>query len=86
MNHSITKIRKNELHSSGGVRDGKLSGPGWEEIGTGVFIPEEDACQYAMESIIHGTERERQEFTEWFYSGNYVKTGDAQSENNPEAG
>lgn len=46
---------------------------GYSEIGTGVFVPEEDAYGYAMERISHGTDEEKKEFVEWFYSGNWVK-------------
>lgn len=46
---------------------------GWTEISTGVFIPEEDAFNRALEMISLGTEGEKKEFVEWFYSGNWVK-------------
>jgi len=46
---------------------------GYEEITTGIFIPEKDAYDYAMERISHGTDEEKQEFVEWFYSGNWIK-------------
>lgn len=50
----------------------KLRGPGYSEIGTGVFVPEEDAYDYAMERISLDEEL-KQEFVEWFYSGNWIK-------------
>lgn len=53
----------------------KLDGPGYSEIGTGVFVPEEDAYDYAMERLSLGTDEEKKEFVEWFYSGNWVKEG-----------
>lgn len=55
----------------------KLNGPGYLEIGTGDFVPEEDAFDYALERCLHGTEEDKREFKEmlieWFYSGNWVK-------------
>ncbi|WP_301888321.1 hypothetical protein [Bacteroides caecimuris] len=41
---------------------------GYEEIGTGIFVPEEDAFEYALE-MISINENLKQEFLEWFYSG-----------------
>ena len=46
---------------------------GYSEVGTGVFVPEEEAFEYAMERVSLGTDKEKQEFVEWFYSGNWVK-------------
>ena len=47
------------------------------EIGTGNFVPEDDAFDYALERCLHGTEEGKREFKEmlieWFYSGNWVK-------------
>lgn len=51
----------------------KLNEPGYENIGTGVFIPKEDAYEYALERIRCGAEDEKQEFVEWFYSGNWLE-------------
>lgn len=51
----------------------KLHGPGRMEMGTGNFVPEEDAFDHALERISHGTEKEKQEFVEWFYSGDWIK-------------
>lgn len=48
---------------------------GYEEFGTGVFVREKDAYRYALERISHGTDEEKQEFVEWFYSGNWIKEG-----------
>lgn len=54
----------------------KVNNPaGYSEIGTGVFVPEEDAYDYAMERLYLGTDEEKKEFVEWFYSGNWVKEG-----------
>ena len=50
----------------------KLNGHGYEEMGTGIFVPEEDAYQYAMERIALDEDLQR-EFVEWFYSGNWIK-------------
>lgn len=47
----------------------RLKGPGYEEIGTGIFVPEERAYDYALERIASDDEL-KQEFLEWFYSGN----------------
>ena len=49
----------------------KLNGTGYEEIQTGIFVPEEDAYNYAMERISQD-EEEKKEFVEWFYSGNFI--------------
>ena len=51
----------------------KLNGSGYLEIGTGNFVPEEDAFNYALERCINGTDKFKQEFVDWFYSGNWVK-------------
>lgn len=61
----------NEFNVPDEVKE-KLNGPGYKEIGTGVFVPEEDAYRYAMERISQD-ENLKQEFVEWFYSGNWVK-------------
>lgn len=55
----------------------RLKGPGYSEICTGNFVPEEDAYDYALERCLHGTEENKREFEEmlikWFYSGNWIK-------------
>lgn len=51
----------------------KLNGPGYSEIGTGNFVPEEDAFDYALERLLDSTEDFKREFVEWFYSGSWVK-------------
>ncbi|MCI9135440.1 MAG: hypothetical protein HFI31_14845 [Lachnospiraceae bacterium] len=56
---------------SGLIRE-ELQGPGYEEIGTGLFVPEKDAYSYALE-VLSYYEKERKEFVEWFYSGNWIK-------------
>ena len=63
-----------------GVRRGACPDPepegagdgGWIEMGTGLFIPQEDAFDYAVEKLLCATEEEKREFVEFFYSGNYI--------------
>lgn len=50
----------------------KLMAPGYREIGTSVFVPEEDAYDYALERISQDEDLKK-EFVEWFYSGNWVR-------------
>lgn len=50
----------------------KLNGSGYAEIGTGIFVSEEDAYGYALERISLDEEL-KQEFVEWFYSGNWIE-------------
>lgn len=49
----------------------KLNGAGYKGIATGIFVPEEDAYEYALERISQDEEL-KQEFVEWFYSGNWI--------------
>lgn len=63
----------------------KLNSEGYREIGTGIFVPKEDAFHYALEHCIEttmfGTNVQEiqwnQEFkemlVEWFYSGHWIK-------------
>lgn len=62
----------------------KLSGAGYREIGTEVFVPEESAFDYAIERCvtvpfmvigIEWTQEFKEMLVEWFYSGNWVKEG-----------
>lgn len=50
---------------------------GYHELGTGVFVSENDAYEYALECCLNGKEEEQKEFekflVEWFYSGNWIK-------------
>lgn len=50
---------------------------GYREMKSGLFVPEEDAYDYALVHSINGTEEEQMEFkkmlVEWFYSGNWVR-------------
>lgn len=51
----------------------KLNGKGFHEVGTGTFVPESEAYEYALERCLNGTEKDIKEFkemlVEWFYSG-----------------
>ena len=54
----------------------QLIGPGYKEIGTEIFVPEEDAYDYAMERISTDEDLKKEfkdSVVEWFYSGNWVK-------------
>lgn len=60
----------------------KLNGAGYKEMGTGVFVPEEDAFDYAIEHCaivpfmvqgIEWTQEFMEMLVEWFYSGNWIK-------------
>lgn len=61
----------------------RLSAPGWVEIGTGVFVPDEDAFNYALERCteivppgirsIKWTQEFRKMLVEWFFSGDWIK-------------
>lgn len=55
-----------------GIKE-KLNGSGYKEISTGKFVPEEDAYSYALEMVSDGTEKDKKEFVEWFFSGNWIK-------------
>lgn len=61
---------------------GKSNGSGWEEIGTGVFVPDESAFSYALERCfetvpnfahrLKWTEEFREMLVAWFFSGDWV--------------
>lgn len=61
----------------------KLNGPGHEEIGTGVFVSDEDAFDYALEkcfevvpNFVHRlkwTQEFKDMLVDWFYSDNWIK-------------
>lgn len=58
----------------------KLNGAGYKELRSGIFVPEEDAYDYAMERISQDGDLKqefKQEFeerlVEWFYSGSWIK-------------
>lgn len=46
---------------------------GYHEVGTNMFVPEDEAYEYALAICLDGTEEGRKEFkemlVEWFYSG-----------------
>ena len=54
-----------------------LKQTGYHEMGTNVFVPEDEAYEYALERCLNGSEEEQKEFkemlVEWFYSGNWRK-------------
>lgn len=63
----------------------KLNGPGWRQIGTDVFVPEEDAFDYAIERCttipfavagIEWVQEFKDMVVEWFYSYNWVHEDD----------
>lgn len=39
----------------------------------GIVVPEEDAFEYALAAMRLETEKDKREFTEWFFSKNYIK-------------
>ena len=39
----------------------------------GKYITSEQAFDYALERIENGAEQDKQEFVDWFYSGNFIK-------------
>lgn len=56
----------------------RLSGTGYREMETGIFVSEEDAFNYAMERISQDEDLNRnfkEAVVEWFYSGNWIKEG-----------
>ncbi len=63
--------------------EGRFHSSGWVEKETGVFVPEEDAFDYAIEQCvkvvpdgfrrIKWTQEFKDMLTEWFFSGNWVK-------------
>lgn len=40
----------------------------------GTFIPAEEAYTYALERCAMASEKEKEEFVEWYYSGNWTRT------------
>ena len=54
------------------IESQKLREPGYLEMGTGLFVPEEEAFDYAMKKIPLDEDL-KQELVEWFYSGNWKK-------------
>ena len=54
--------------------------PGYKELDTGIFVPEEDAYDYALERISQDEELKR-DMVEWFYSGNWIKEENGTDQN-----
>ena len=54
-----------------------LKQKGYHEMGTNVFVSEDEAFDYALDRCLHGSELDQIEFShmlvEWFYSGNWIK-------------
>lgn len=60
-----------------------LDGPGWVNVEGGVFVPKEDAFDYALEQCVESVPEGLHEIewkddfkdmlVEWFYSGNWIK-------------
>ncbi len=48
--------------------------PGYTNIRTGEFVPLEDALAYALEKTAQDAAL-RQEFVDYFYSGNWLRKG-----------
>ena len=42
----------------------------------GKRVPEDEAFDYAKEHLDELDERDRKEFVEWFFSGNWIKKGE----------
>jgi len=63
----------------------KLKSPGYTEMGTGVFVPEEDAFDYAIEHCVkhvpHGlhdiewTQEFKDMLVDWFFAENWIWSG-----------
>lgn len=49
-----------------------LKGAGYTELGTGTFVPEEKAYDYALERLSDDGNL-KDAFVEWFYSDNWIK-------------
>ena len=54
-----------------------LKEAGHHQMGTGNFVPESEAYEYALEQCLHGSEEDIKEFkemlVEWYFSGNWIK-------------
>ena len=48
---------------------------GYHQMGTNVFVPEDEAYEYALDRCLNGEDHKefREMLVEWFYSGNWVK-------------
>ena len=45
---------------------------------TGITVNEDKAFNYAIHRLLDGTEEEKAEFKEWFYSGNWIKENEGE--------
>lgn len=65
------------VHSEHKELEEILEEKGYHELGTGVFVPEKNAYEYALEHCLYGSEQEQRDFKElligWFFSGNWIK-------------
>lgn len=62
-----------------------LNGPGFVKMGTGIFVSEEDAFDYALEQCfevvsknvrdLKWTDEFKEMLVEWFYSDGWIKEG-----------
>lgn len=47
--------------------------PGYHKYGTGDFVPEKEAYEYALDQCLNGSEEDQKEFrtmlVEWYFSG-----------------
>lgn len=50
----------------------KLNSAGFKEMGSGIFVPKEDAYEYALKRVSLDEDLKK-EFVEWFCSGNWIK-------------
>ena len=50
----------------------------WEGVGPedGKIVDDDVAFKYALERCENGTKEEKEEFVEWFYSGNWIRKYD----------
>jgi len=44
----------------------------------GIIVEGTCAFDYAIERLINGTEEEKQEFQDWYFSGNWVKKNEGE--------
>lgn len=45
----------------------------------GTVVRAEDAFRYALERVSMGTPEEKQEFIDWYYSGNWIEEDEHES-------
>jgi hypothetical protein len=65
------------LENGESEEDSNQKEKGYYEMNTNVFVPDEDAYEYALERCMNGTEEDQKEFkemlVEWFFSGNWIR-------------